>query len=122
MAWTLDGLAPNCAMAAPPSSPRANKIVRLLCSRLLKFVVSIIFLLVSDLRGREKPQCAFAQCYTTGVIGSPKDNENRPGPEQAAEKLLFGVESIPQPNSLQSIYVRPEGCTLQETSVFSQAV
>jgi hypothetical protein len=47
------------------------------------------------------------------------------GASQAAEKVLFGVESIPQrlkPNSLQSIYVRPEGRTLQGTISFPQAV
>jgi hypothetical protein len=43
MAWKPDGLASNCAAATPPSSPRASKIVRLLCDRPLKIVVSIIF-------------------------------------------------------------------------------
>jgi hypothetical protein len=41
--------------------------------------------------------------------------------KEAAEKVLFGVEGIPQrlkPNSLQSIYVRPEGRTLQKHEFF----
>jgi hypothetical protein len=48
---------------------------------------------------------------------------------EAAEKVLFGAEGVPQrlkPDSFQSIYVRPEGRTLQENeffrSLFSRAV
>jgi hypothetical protein len=41
--------------------------------------------------------------------------------KQLAEEVLFGVEGVPQrlkQNSLQSIYVRPEGRTLQENEFF----
>jgi hypothetical protein len=37
--------------------------------------------------------------------------------QELAEKVLFGVEDVPQrlkPDLLQSIYVRPEGRTLQK--------
>jgi hypothetical protein len=40
---------------------------------------------------------------------------------QASEKVQFGVEGVPQrlkPDSLQSIYVRPEGRTLQKHEFF----
>jgi hypothetical protein len=45
------------------------------------------------------------------------------GAKHVAEKLLLGAEGIPQrlkPSSLQSIYVRPEGRTVQENE-FSAA-
>jgi hypothetical protein len=48
---------------------------------------------------------------------------NASGAKEAAEKVPFGGEDVPQrlkPDSLQSIYARPEGRTLQNMS-FSES-
>src|ERR1700730_2663916 len=46
MAWVTEGLAPNCAAAAPPRRPNVSRMVKLFCDRPLNFVVSMIVLLV----------------------------------------------------------------------------
>src|ERR1700733_6750101 len=51
IAWATEGLAPDCAAAAPPRRPSVSKIVKLVCDKPRNFVVSIIvlFLLISNL-------------------------------------------------------------------------
>jgi hypothetical protein len=53
------------------------------------------------------------------LLARPKRRTS--GAKQAAEKVFFGAEGVPQwlkPDSLQSIYVRPEGRTLRENEFF----
>jgi hypothetical protein len=45
MAWMTEGLAPNCAAAAPPRRPNVSRMVKLFCDTPLNFVVSMIVLL-----------------------------------------------------------------------------
>src|SRR5579859_5229203 len=44
MAWMTEGVAPNCAAAAPPRRPNVSRMA--LCDMLLNFVVSMIVLLL----------------------------------------------------------------------------
>jgi hypothetical protein len=46
IAWVTEGMAPNCAAAAPPTRPNVSRMVKLFCDKPLNFVVSIIVLLL----------------------------------------------------------------------------